>query len=142
MSKNGKRYMDNNEHNIGEKVMVTITSVTKYGAFVKLENEETGLIHISEISDSFVSDVESILPVNSTIEAFIIGEGNKPHTYKLSLKKMNKRTRQKTSIAKPLTRKQFNKEKIDAISFEPVEKELQDQIQSEYVRLTGGKNNG
>jgi predicted RNA-binding protein with RPS1 domain len=134
--------MDNNEHNIGEKVMVTITSVTKYGAFVKLENEETGLIHISEISDSFVSDVESILPVNSTIEAFIIGEGNKPHTYKLSLKKMNKRTRQKTSIAKPLTRKQFNKEKIDAISFEPVEKELQDQIQSEYVRLTGGKNNG
>ncbi len=134
--------MDENEYNIGDKVMVTITSVTKYGAFVKLENDEAGLIHISEISDSFISDIESILPLNSKIEAFIIGEGSKPHTYKLSLKKMTKRTRQKTSIAKPLTRKQFNKEKIDAISFAPVEKELQAQVQSEYVRLTGGKDNG
>lgn len=133
--------MDKNKRNIGEKVKVTVTSVTGYGAFVKLDDEETGLIHISEISDSFVSDVENILPVNSVVDAIIIGDGNKPHTYKLSIKRLSKRTRQKTSMSKPLTRKQFNKEKIDSISFSKVEKELPDQIQKEYARLIGGKKN-
>lgn len=133
--------MDKNKRNIGEKVKVTVTSVTGYGAFVKLDDEETGLIHISEISDSFVSDVENILPINSVVDAIIIGDGNKPHTYKLSIKRLSKRTRQKTSMSKPLTRKQFNKEKIDSISFSKVEKELPDQIQKEYARLIGGKKN-
>ncbi|MFA6796083.1 MAG: S1 RNA-binding domain-containing protein [Bacilli bacterium] len=134
--------MDKNKCYIGEKVKVTVTSIARYGAFVNLENGETGLIHISEISDSFISDISQILPVNSTVEAIIIGDGNKPHTYRLSIKRISRRTRQKTSMAKPLTRKQFNKEKIDSISFSPVEKELPEQIKREYIRLTGGNNNG
>jgi len=130
--------MSKNRHNIGEKVMVTVTSVTKYGAFVKLSNNETGLIHISEISDSFIVDIGTILKVNTTVEALIIGNGLKPHTYKLSLKKISRRTRQKTAVNKPLTRKEFNREKINAISFEPVKNALQKQIEDEYSHFIKG----
>jgi len=131
--------MDRNKHNIGEKVMVTVTSVTKYGAFVKLNDDETGLIHISEISDSYIVDIDTILKVNTMVEALIIGDGLKPHTYKLSLKKISRRTRQKTAVNKPLTRKEFNKEKINAIPFEPVKNALQKQIEDEYKKFKKGE---
>lgn len=131
--------MDKNYHNIGEKVKVTITSTTGYGAFAKLDNGEIGLIHISEISNAYIADIANVLPVNSVVDVLIIADGNKPHTYKLSLKRISRRTRQRTLMNKPLTRKQFNKEKIDSISFEEVKNALPQQIDKEYTRLTGGQ---
>ena len=44
--------------NIGQITTGKITGIQPYGAFVLLEEDWTGLIHISEISDGFVKDVE------------------------------------------------------------------------------------
>ena len=38
-----------------------VVSIKDFGAFVDLENGEKGLVHISEISNDFVSDIKSFL---------------------------------------------------------------------------------
>lgn len=45
----------------------TVVGVQKYGAFVELETGEKGLIHISEISNCFISSIENVLSVGDTV---------------------------------------------------------------------------
>ena len=47
---------------------VKVTKILKNGIIVELQNGDTEFIHISEISDDFVSDIKSIVDVNQTID--------------------------------------------------------------------------
>ena len=38
-----------------------VSGIVKFGAFVRLENGQSGLIHISEISKTFISSVSDVL---------------------------------------------------------------------------------
>ncbi|WP_304459708.1 S1 RNA-binding domain-containing protein, partial [Alicyclobacillus sendaiensis] len=42
---------------VGSKLTGKVTGITRFGAFVTLPEGETGLVHISEISDDYVRDV-------------------------------------------------------------------------------------
>jgi len=44
-----------------------VTGVTKFGAFVALEDGGSGLVHISEIANSFVSDVNQFVQVGQPV---------------------------------------------------------------------------
>ncbi|MDO4377638.1 MAG: S1 RNA-binding domain-containing protein [Erysipelotrichia bacterium] len=44
-------------YRVGQVVQGIITGIKSYGAFVKVDDDVSGLIHISEISDYFVNDV-------------------------------------------------------------------------------------
>ena len=57
----------------GMKVTGKIKNVVDFGAFVDLGIKETALVHISELSDSFVKDPMSIVKVGDVIEFRIIG---------------------------------------------------------------------
>ena len=46
---------------VGDIVDVTITGIQPYGAFALLPDGSSGLIHISEISDGFVRDVNQFV---------------------------------------------------------------------------------
>lgn len=52
----------------GDIVKGTVTAIKPYGAFVKIDEETSGLIHISEISQKFVKDVSDFLNENQTYE--------------------------------------------------------------------------
>ena len=39
----------------------TVTGITKFGAFVKLDNNTTGLVHISEVADTYVKEIADFL---------------------------------------------------------------------------------
>jgi S1 RNA binding domain protein len=42
---------------VGAIVEGVVTGVTNFGAFVSLSNGKTGLVHISEIADAYVKDI-------------------------------------------------------------------------------------
>lgn len=44
-------------YKVGQVVQGVITGIKSYGAFVKVDENTSGLIHISEISNYFVNDV-------------------------------------------------------------------------------------
>ncbi|MDD5293843.1 MAG: S1 RNA-binding domain-containing protein, partial [Candidatus Izemoplasmatales bacterium] len=58
--------------NVGDIVKGRITSIKPYGAFVKINDEVDGLIHISEMSDGFVKSIEDFLTVGDTVDLKVI----------------------------------------------------------------------
>lgn len=55
-----------------------VTGITKFGAFVEIEKGVTGLVHISEISKSFVVDVSKILKCGDIVRVKVLSfENNK-----------------------------------------------------------------
>ena len=73
------------EEIIGQVVEGKITNVTNFGAFVKLDNGEEGLIHISEIANEFVSNINDFVKVGDTHQVKVLSR-NKKNKLELSLK--------------------------------------------------------
>lgn len=58
---------------VGQILEGRITGITKFGAFVELPGGLTGLVHISEVADSFVKDVNDFLKQDETVKIKVIG---------------------------------------------------------------------
>ena len=71
---------------VGMKVTGKIRNVVDFGAFVDIGLHETGLIHISELSDSFVSDPMDVIKVGDVKEFTIIDLDKDRKRISLSLK--------------------------------------------------------
>ena len=54
----------------------TVESLQNYGAFVRLENGLSGLVHISQISDKRIKTASDVLTVGQSVEAKVIGVNN------------------------------------------------------------------
>ncbi len=71
---------------IGGKVTGTINRFSAFGAFVQLENDINGLIHLSEISNKKVEDPADFLDIGQEVEATVINIDREEHRIGLSLK--------------------------------------------------------
>ncbi len=60
---------------IGTVVEGRITSIAKFGAFVLLPEGKSGLVHISEIANAFVSDVHEFVQVGQTVKVRVMSVG-------------------------------------------------------------------
>lgn len=49
-----------------------ITSITNFGAFVSLPDGPDGLVHISEVSNGFVKDINELFEVGQTVKVKVI----------------------------------------------------------------------
>lgn len=74
----------------GDIVAAKVTGITKYGIFVDINQEATGLIHISEISNRFVKDIEKFVNLGEVIRVQIIDVLEKDK-YCLSIKNIDYR---------------------------------------------------
>ena len=74
----------------GAVVRGTVVSIKPYGAFISLDDNVNGLLHISEITDSFVSDVNKYVKVGQSIDLKILDIDTETNHVKLSLKAVKK----------------------------------------------------
>jgi len=58
---------------VGAVLEGKVSGVTKFGAFVNLPGGKSGLVHISEIANTFVSDVAQYVSVGQTVKVKVIG---------------------------------------------------------------------
>lgn len=63
-----------------------VKNITQYGAFVDIEGGGTGMVHISEISNSFVNEIRDFLTENQEVKVKVIGI-NEAGKVSLSIKK-------------------------------------------------------
>jgi S1 RNA binding domain protein len=75
---------------VGDLVDCTVEQIMPYGAFVRLSTGQKGMVHISELSFSFVKKVEDILTLQQNIKARVIKIDEKGRI-DLSLKKVEER---------------------------------------------------
>jgi S1 RNA binding domain protein len=71
---------------VGSILTGKITGITKFGAFVDLEDGKRGLVHISEVANSYVNDIREHITEGQevTVKVLSVGEANK---ISLSIKK-------------------------------------------------------
>ncbi len=62
----------NSQYKVGDVVEATIVSITKFGAFAQIIDGIDGLIHISQIADKKVDNVNDILAVGDVVKVKII----------------------------------------------------------------------
>ena len=79
------------KYEIGEIVEGKITGIQAYGAFVALDDDTNGLIHISEISDGYVKDITRFVRVGDTVRVKIIDIDESTNQVRLSLKALHKK---------------------------------------------------
>ena len=57
---------------VGSILEGRVTGITKFGAFVALPEGKSGLVHISEIANTFVSDVHDHVQLGQTVQVKIL----------------------------------------------------------------------
>lgn len=70
----------------GDVVKGEVTSVTPFGAFVKLTDEVEGLVHVSQLDDKKVKAPEDVVKVGDTLTAVITKIDNENRKVSLSVK--------------------------------------------------------
>ena len=74
------------ELTVGAVLEGKIKSITNFGAFVALPENKTGMVHISEVANSYVSDIRQHLTEGQDVKVMVIGtEGGKIN---LSIKRL------------------------------------------------------
>ncbi|MFZ3591040.1 S1 domain-containing RNA-binding protein [Bacillus sp. DJP31] len=81
---------------VGSKVQGKVTGITNFGAFVELPGGSTGLVHISEVADNYVKDINEHLKVGDEVEVKVINV-EKDGKIGLSIKKAKERPPQPSS---------------------------------------------
>lgn len=75
----------------GNIVTGLVTGVKNYGIFVKISDQTNGLIHISEISDKYVPDINKYAKIGDNIRVKIIDIKENEKKLDLSIKGINSR---------------------------------------------------
>lgn len=57
---------------VGAVVEGRVTGITKFGAFVALPEGKSGLVHISEVANAFVSDVHDHVQMGQTVKVRVL----------------------------------------------------------------------
>ena len=92
---------------VGSIVEGKVTRITNFGAFVELEDGKVGLIHISEVADVYVNDVNDFLSVGDTVQVKVVNiDGNK---IALSLKQAKPKPQEDTQDLRPNRRSDFRR---------------------------------
>ncbi|NLX35122.1 MAG: S1 RNA-binding domain-containing protein, partial [Chloroflexi bacterium] len=76
-------------YGIGQRVTGTITNVTDFGAFARLDEDIEGLIHISELSDERIGHPSEVVKVGDEVELRVIRIDSARQRLGLSLRRVN-----------------------------------------------------
>ena len=99
-----------------------VKSITNFGAFIALPENKTGLVHISEVSNTYVSDVRQFLSEGQEVKVLVIGNEN--GKLNLSIKRLEAKPQREVRPAKvappaePKTADQLFEEKLKAFMSE------------------------
>ncbi|KYH34374.1 general stress protein 13 [Clostridium tepidiprofundi DSM 19306] len=121
----------------GNIVEGKVVNITKFGAFVEVEGK-IGLLHISEISNSYVKDVSEYLKENDIVKVKIvsIGEDGK---ISLSIKQANLEE-QKKSCKPEEVDWNSKKRKTNSIDFEDTLSKFLKESEEKFKDLKNYKN--
>ncbi|WEG12718.1 S1 domain-containing RNA-binding protein [Pullulanibacillus sp. KACC 23026] len=57
---------------VGSKLQGKVSGITHFGAFVELPGGQTGLVHISEVADRYVKDINEVLTVGDEVTVKVL----------------------------------------------------------------------
>lgn len=64
------------ELTVGTVLEGKVKSITNFGAFISLPENKTGMVHISEVANTYVSDIRQHLTEGQDVKVMVIGADN------------------------------------------------------------------
>jgi general stress protein 13 len=107
------------EYKIGMILDGTITGLQPYGAFVSLDTNVQGLIHVSEVQAGYTKNIHSLLTVGQKVQVQVIDIDEYSKKISLSLRTLAKQVQQPN-----YRRKKYFTNKNKKIGFTTLKKEL------------------
>ena len=83
------------ELTVGTVLEGKVKSITNFGAFVTLPENRTGMVHISEVANAFVSDIRQHLTEGQDVKVVVIGTEN--GKINLSIKRLEAKPQRENS---------------------------------------------
>ena len=77
------------ELTVGTVLEGKVKSITNFGAFIALPENKTGMVHISEVANAYVSDIRQHLSEGQDVKVVVIGNEN--GKINLSIKRLEPR---------------------------------------------------
>ena len=87
------------ELTVGTVLEGKIKSITNFGAFVSLPENKTGMVHISEVANAYVSDIRAHLTEGQDVKVMVIGTEN--GKINLSIKRLEPKPQREGGSSRP-----------------------------------------
>lgn len=116
---------------IGSKVKGIVNRFSPFGAFVQLEDDINGLIHLSEISNEKVENPADFLEIGQEVEADVINIDRDEHRIGLSLKGGKNKVVKKKSADSEKSRTPSEAEKTEEKAEAPAKEEAKEEVKEE-----------
>ncbi len=83
------------ELTVGSILEGKVKSITNFGAFIALPENKTGMVHISEVANAYVSDIRQHLTEGQDVKVVVIGNEN--GKINLSIKRLEPKPQRENS---------------------------------------------
>ena len=117
------------KYEAGEELSGKVTGIQPYGAFVALDEETQGLVHISEITYGFVKDIHDFLTVGQVVNVRVLEVDDKAGKISLSIRALQDAPLSAKRNDQPRKSLQARVKERDAEGFNSVKDKLKDWIE-------------
>ena len=135
------------ELTVGAILEGKVKSITNFGAFVALPENKTGMVHISEVANAYVSDIRQHLTEGQDVKVMVIGTEN--GKINLSIKRtesaparparpMNRRPEGQPQDRRPAPQQARSFNRAPQQSAAPVEQSFEDKLK-QFLSSSEGK---
>ncbi|HSU80370.1 MAG TPA: S1 domain-containing post-transcriptional regulator GSP13 [Candidatus Angelobacter sp.] len=115
------------QSNVGDIIEGKVTGIKPFGAFVAIDNDTQGLVHISEVSHSFVKDLNEHLHVGDTVKVKILKIDEDSKKISLSIRQTEPAPERKPAPARRPSGASVKKQQSDdKPGFNTLEQKLKD----------------
>jgi len=112
------------EEIIGQIVEGEVTNVTNFGAFVRLaESQEEGLVHISEVANEFITDIDRFVKVGDKVNVRVMSRNDKGKL-ELSIKRTKEKEEKPSLFINKKTKDNSFEEKMSQFLKRSEEKQI------------------
>ncbi|MBD7945700.1 MULTISPECIES: S1 domain-containing post-transcriptional regulator GSP13 [Psychrobacillus] len=109
---------------VGDVVTGKVTGIQPYGAFVSLDEQTQGLVHISEITYGYVKEVGEFLTVGQEVEVKILEIDEEASKISLSIRELQEKPTSSKRDDKPRKSLQARVDEHDEEGFNTLKEKL------------------
>ena len=122
------------QYEIGQLIIGTVTKVKPFAVFMQFEDGTEGLLHISEISDAYIRDIEKYASIGDKLKVMVVSIDSSNGFLRLSLKKVPEEEAYSTHVNNGRVNMKSNKD-----DFKPLADHLNEWID---IALANAKKEG
>jgi S1 RNA binding domain protein len=111
------------EELVGQTLEGDVTNVTRFGAFVRLSDGQEGLVHISEVANEFITDINAYVKPGERVTVKVLSRNDKGQL-ELSIKRTKEKEQKPGLFINARTKDNSFEEKMSLFLKKSEEKQI------------------